>query len=192
MSYNPIKVDIPHRYHEKIKNALKGKSHVSVKVNLINPEDGGDVLLLTKRQISKMERARLIGKKSMTIRLSPKQVEANTRHEGGFLGMLIAALSAALPSIVSAATAAAPAVLASAATGAISGAISKAVSGDGLYFQKNGNTAKVQPVKGGGLYLSPYQSIEGGDGLFLKNGGEIYGDIEQKLKTELPILEMLL
>ena len=50
MLYNPIKVDIPHRYHEKIKNALKGKSQVSVKVNLINPEDGGDVLLLTKRQ----------------------------------------------------------------------------------------------------------------------------------------------
>ena len=191
MLYNPIKVDIPYKYHKKIKNALKGKSPVSVKVNLINPIEE-DLLLLTKGQISKMERARLIGKKSMTIRLSPKQVEANTRHEGGFLGMLIAALSAALPSIVSAATAAAPAVLASAATGAISGAISKAVSGDGLYFQKNGNTAKVQPVKGGGLYLSPYQSIKSGDGLFLKNGGEIYGDIGQKLKTELPILEILL
>ena len=190
MLYTPMKVDIPYRYHEKIKNALKGKSPVSVKVNLINPEED-DILLLTKGQILKMQRARLIGKKSMTIRLSSKQVEANIKHEGGFLGMLIAALSAALPSILSAATAAAPAVLASAATGAISGAIAKAVSGDRIFFQKNGLAVKMQPVKGG-LYLTPYRSIQGGDGLFLKNGGQIYKDIEQKIKTQLPILEILL
>ena len=103
-----------------------------------------------------MERAKLIGKKKMTIRMSHNQVKANLKHEGGFLGMLIDALSAAIPSITSAATAAAPALLASAATGAISGGISKAISGDGVYFQRNGLSAKLQPVHGGGLYLTPH------------------------------------
>ena len=197
MLYAPIKVDIPSRFHDKIKKALEkgeGKSAVSVKINLANPEDGHETLLLTKGQILKMERARLIGKKNMTIRFSRKQVEANVKHEGGFLGMLIAALSAALPSIISAATAAAPAVLASAATGAISGAISKAVSGDGLYFQKNSKRAKLQPIKGGGLYLSPHSIEVDGDGLFLKHGGKIYKDIGDSawIKTQVPILELLM
>ena len=196
MLYTPVKVDVPSRYHEKIKNAVgkgEAKSPVSMKINLLNT-NGHDTLLLTKGQISKIERARLIGKKNMTIRFSRKQVQANVKHEGGFLGMLIAALSAALPSIVSAATAAAPAVLASAATGAISGAISKAVSGDGLYLQKNRQTVKLQPVKGGGLYLTPHPIIENGNGLILKTGGEMYRDIEENpwIKKHVPIIEILL
>jgi len=155
MLYNPFKVDVPSRFHDKIKKALEdeNKKSVSVKINL---SGGEDTLLLTRGQIAKIERARMIGKDKMTIRMSRTQVKSNLKHEGGFLGLLIAALSAALPSIISAATAAAPAVLASAATGAISGVISKAISGDGIYFKKNGQSAKLQPVQGGGLYLSPY------------------------------------
>ena len=195
MLYTPVKVDVPSRYHEKIKKAVvkgEAKSSVSIKINLSNT-DGNDTLLLTKGQIAKIERARLIGKKNMTVRLSRKQVAVNVKHEGGFLGMLIAALSAAIPSIVSAATAAAPAVIASAATGAISGAISKAVSGNGLYLQKNGQAVKLRPVKGGGLYLTPHPMIDDGNGLFLKNGSEMYRDIDKSspIKTQCPILELL-
>ena len=108
MLYKPIKVDVPSKFHEKIKNALKDKSKKSVSVK-ISLNGGEDTLLLTRGQISKMERARLTRKNKMTIRMSRCQVESNLKHEGGFLGMLIAALTAALPSIVSAATAAGPA-----------------------------------------------------------------------------------
>ena len=189
--YKPVKVDVPSRFQEKIMEALKErKKTVSITISNL---DGEDTLLLTLlTQISKLERARLIGKKKMTIRMSRYQVNANLKHEGGFLGMLIAALSAALPSILSAATAAAPAVLASAATGAISGAISKAVSGDGMYFKRNGVSARLQPVLGGGLYLSPHPMVEG-DGLYVKQGNGMYG-IEDKpwVKSELPIMELIL
>ena len=195
MLYTPVKVDVPSRFHEKIQKSVekRGKSPVSVTLNLTT-EGGGNnhTLLLTQGQIGKMERARLIGKKKITIRMSPQQVNANVRHKGGFLGMLIAALSAAIPSIVSAATAAAPAVLASAATGAISGAISKAVSGNGLYFQKNGLSAKLEPVKGGGLYLTPHPLVIEGNGLYLKRGNEIDAITTDKLNSQLPIMELLL
>lgn len=203
MMYIPTKVDVPTKFHDKIKKAVKendGKKSVSVKINL-NTDGGNDtVLLLTRGQITKLERARLIGKKIMTIRLSPRQVRVNMKHEGGFLGMLIAALSAAIPSIISAATAAAPAVLASVATGAISGAISKAVSGDGLYLHKKGGhgCAKIQPVKGGGVYLTPHPPhphVQGGHGLYLKHNDRVFENISPKsswIKEQLPIVELLL
>ena len=188
--YTPVKVDVPSKFHDKIKKMVEqNKKMISVPVS---SEIGNDTLLLTSGQITKLERARLMGKKKIIIRMSSYQAKQNLKHEGGFLGMLIAALSAALPSIVSAATAAAPAVLASAATGAISGAISKAVSGDGMYFKRNGVSARLQPVLGGGLYLSPHPMVEG-DGLYLKHGNGMYG-IEDKpwVKSELPIMELIL
>ena len=198
MAYIPTKVDIPSRFHEKIKKAIEegGKSAaVSVKLNLIN--EGDHTLLLTRGQIAKIERARLIGKKKMTVRMTSRQVGANMRYKGGFLGMLIAALSAALPSIISAATAAAPAVLASVATGAISGAISKAVSGDGLYLHKKGHgCVKIHPVKGGGVYLTPHPHphVEG-HGLYLKHNDRVFGNLSPQsswIKEQLPIVELLL
>ena len=144
-------------------------------------------MLLTRGQIAKMKRARILGKKTMTIRMSRCQVQKNLKHEGGFLGMLIAALSAAIPSIISAATAAAPAIAASVATGAISGAVSHLVSGSGLYFRKNGICAKIQAVKGGGIYLAPHPEV-GGDGLYLaaphnsdeeEGGGFLYENVDE-------------
>jgi len=189
--YKAVKVDVPSSFHEKIKKSLGDENKKTVSVTISNLE-GNDTVLLTSSQISKLERARLIGKKKMTIRMSRYQVNANLKHEGGFLGMLLAALSAALPSIVSAATAAAPAVLASVATGAISGAISKAVSGDGIYFKRNGISARLQPVLGGGLYLSPHPMVEG-DGLYLRHGNKTIGiDDTPWIKSELPIIELLL
>ena len=188
--YTPIKVKVPSRFHEKIKKMLSGdKKMISVP---ISSAEGDDTLLLTSGQIAKVERARLMNKKKITIRMSRFQVKANMKHEGGFLGLLLGLLSAALPSIVSAATAAAPAVLASVATGAISGAISKAVSGDGIYFKRNGISARLQPVLGGGLYLSPHPMVEG-DGLYLKDGNKTMGiDDTPWIKEQLPILELLL
>ena len=208
--YTPVKVDVPSKFHDKIKKMVEqDKKMISVPVS---SEIGNDTLLLTSGQITKLERARLMDKKKIIIRMSAYQAKQNLTHEGGFLGMLIAALSAALPSIVSAATAAAPAVLASAATGAISGAISKAVSGDGLesignglylsphplshgdglYIKRNGLSAKIEPVDGNGLYLAPHP-LSRGDGLFLSKGGHMHEikDIE-KMKSKVPMIELII
>ena len=49
---------------------------------------GKDVFLLTHSQIQRLERAELIGKSTLNIHLSKKQVKANVQHHGGFHGML--------------------------------------------------------------------------------------------------------
>ena len=65
-----------------------------------------------------------------------------------------------------------PSLLGGLATGLVSGAVEKAVSGSGLYLQKRGsgiNAAKIQIVKGNGLYLTPHPPVVvNGHGLFLK------------------------
>ena len=38
MLYNPVKVNVPSRYHELIKKALEKKGKVSVKINLTASE----------------------------------------------------------------------------------------------------------------------------------------------------------
>ena len=142
--YKPFKVNVPETVHDKLKVAVVGDAKpVSVKVKL----DGGEqqhTLLLTRGQIEKLERARMIGKKSATVRLSRKQVQANVKHEGGFLGMLAALAARVLPSL-----------LGGLATGLVSGAVEKAItsSGKGLYLQKKGCTAKIQLVKGNGINI---------------------------------------
>ena len=193
--YKPIKVDVPEKIHDRLKSALKGtRSFVSIKVNLLTSE-GNDLLLLTRGQIAKIERARLMGKrKAISIRMSRKQVQANAKHEGGFLGLLIAAITA----IASAAASAAPAILAGVATGVATGLVERAVSGgNGIYLKKaGGECARVQLVNGGGLYLSPHPAPVEGDGLFLKIGKDIYGqEVLSRspwMKKEAPQLGLLL
>ena len=164
--YNPIKLDISGKVHDKLKLAVNRGTAVSIKVNLQNG-DGEHTVLLTRGQIAKIERARLIGKKRVTVRLSSKQVQANIKHEGGFLGMLASLAARALPTL-----------LTGLASGLVSGAVEKAVTaGSGLYLHKKGyGCAKVQIVKGDGLYLTPHPHINtaGGNGLFLKHGDQVY------------------
>ena len=186
--YQPIKVDVLHK--EKLKKKLTAGSTVGVKINL--KEEGEDVLMLTRGQISKLQRSKLIGKRTLTIRMSKAQLQANKKHEGGFIGLLIGAISA----IASAAAAAAPEVLAGVATGVATGLIDKAVSGNGLYLRKGDSCARIQPVKGGGLYLTPHPIVVDGDGLFLKHGNDIYpNDVISNspwIHSELPIVNLLI
>ena len=209
MLYNSVKVNVPSRYHELIKKALEKKGKVSVKINLAS-EKKDDTLLLTRGQISKMERATLIGKKTMTIRMSRNQVQKNVKYEGGFLGVIIAAIASAIAAITAAApavvatvaaaaSAAAPAIV-TGAVGALAAAgveagIAKIQGGSGLYLRKDGIFARVQPVKGGGLYLSPHPDVEeDGDGLYLKHEGKTYKDIGKSpwIKEQVPIIGLLL
>ena len=167
MLYKPFKLNVPETVHDKLKVAVAagGNKPISVKIKL-DSEEQQHTLLLTRGQIEKLERARMIGKKRATVRLSRKQVQANVKYEGGFLGMLAALAARVLPSL-----------LGGLATGLVSGAVEKAItsSGKGLYLQKKGCTAKVQLVKGNGLYLSPHPHIVDatvGNGLYFKGDGD--------------------
>ena len=168
MLYNPIKLDISRKQDDRLKLAISRGNAVSIKV-MIRDEEGEHTVLLTRGQIAKIERARLIGKRHITIRLSRKQVQANIKYEGGFLGMLASLAARVLPTL-----------LTGLAAGLVSGAVEKAVggSGGGLYLQKKGQCANVQFVKGGGLYLTPHHPPQqsAGEGLYLRHGDAVYGE----------------
>ena len=200
MLYKPFKVDVPDKYHDRIKTALKSGKKVSVKVSLQGSLDGdaggsgNQTLLLTDGQVRKLRKAKENGKKSATVRLGRRQVEVNKKHVGGFLSLIAGLLASAVP-----------AILAGVATSAVSAAIGKSISpssssadGSGLFLHRRNQTVQVQPVKGGGLYLSPHPphvSSSGGEGLYLKHGNDIYGQkvlLESPwVQEELPILKVL-
>lgn len=147
MTYTPVKVSVDEKQNKKMKNAIKEKKPLTLKVIFGNLEK--NTVLFTPSQVKKIERAQLIGKNCVSIRMSKKQVQSNVEHKGGFLWGLVSRL--------------APAIIG----GIASGLASKAVSGKGIYFQKKNICAKVEPVKGGGLYLSPHPNFVEGEGLLL-------------------------
>ena len=167
--YTAVKVDISNDQNDKLKTAIKRKKAVSIRIKSCN---GRHTILLTTSQKQRMERARLIGKVEVNIKLSRKQIIANLKHEGGFLSMLAGLAARALPTL-----------LGGLATGLISGGIEKAIggsgiqrSGNGLYLHKSGHYVKIRPIKGRGLELTPQRRPVGifGEGIFLKHGSRIY------------------
>ena len=179
--YTPTKLDISTDQHEKLTTAAQHGKAVSLKVNLATAA-GQHTFLLTHPQHKRLERARLMGQATVTIKLSGKQVKANVEHSGGFLGALLGLAARVLPTL-----------LGGLATGLISGGIEKAVSGrglflhsakrrhghggDGIYLNKSGHCVKVVPIKGRGLQLTPAKKqVHGifGDGLFVKDGSKVY------------------
>ena len=168
--YTPIKVNISENQNEKLKTAIKRKKPVSLRMK--TSDNGEHLILLTTSQKHRLERGRLIGKSDINIKLSRKQIIANLKHEGGFLGMLAGLAARALPTL-----------LGGLATGLISGGIEKAIggsgiqrNGNGLYLHKSGHCVKIRPLKGRGLELIPRRKPTGvfGEGLFLKHGSRIY------------------
>ena len=166
---------------------------ISIKLNLDHSGGGGGsggehTLLLTRGQIAKIDRSRLIGKRKVTIRLSKRQVKANVQHQGGFLGTLGGLAARALPSI-----------LGGLATGLVSSAVKRVVGGNGLYLHNLGHCVKIDPVRGNGLYLTPHKRLSGvqGNGLYLKRGSTIQGGSGLILGStspfkNIPILNLLL
>ena len=131
--YTPVKLNISIDQHEKLKNAINTQKTVSIKVDSRGGGGGGkDVFLLTHSQIQRLERAKLIGKSTLNIHLSKKQVKANIQHRGG-------------------------ALLGGLATGLVSGAVEKAVGGRGLYLHPSGRRSD-----GDGLYLHKSGHCESG------------------------------
>ena len=104
--------------------------------------------------------------------MSTKQLKHNKKIEGNFVGLLAGLAARALPMI-------AKTVLPALGVGALSGLASLGVQkamGSGLYFKKGGFVCQLE-TDGSGLYLKPYKGKglqSYGDGLYLKQGGNIY------------------
>ena len=152
--YTSTNVTVFDDQHDKLKKAIAHQKPISIKLDLDHSGDGGGgaggehALLLTRGQIAKIERSRLIGKRKITIHLSKREVKANVQHQGGFLGLLAGLAAQALSSILG--------VL---ATRLVSGAVKRAVGGEGLYIHKLGHCVKIDPVRGNGIYLTPHKRL---------------------------------
>ena len=100
--YTPVKLNVFTEQHDKLKNVVTHQKATSIKFNL-EDNSGGDsmhTLLLTRGQIAKIERAKLIGKRTVSIYLSKRQVQANVKHQGGSLSMLAGLAAKALPHLL--------------------------------------------------------------------------------------------
>ena len=180
--FHQHKVKISEVQKRKLKKAVgKKKNNISSATAVIlrlkkNELDGDDVLLFTKSQMERLNKAKR-AKRGITIKMSKHQVKANIRVEGGFLGMLASLAARFLPSLLSKV---APALLGGLATGLISSGVEKAIGGHGIFLHKKNHCYKVEPVEGDGLYLSPHPHLEGidaaaGEGIFLRtNNGTVY------------------
>ena len=74
--YTSAKVTVFDDQHDKLKNAIAHQKSISIKLN-----SGSDhALLLTRGQIARIERSKMIGKRQVTLHLSKRQVQANVQH----------------------------------------------------------------------------------------------------------------
>ena len=147
--YQPVKVHVPQKVHEKIKSLIAQDRGMPVKVDL---QEGDDILLLTPGQLIKMRNAKNEGKKSITLRFSRKQVRANVQHEGGFLSAILSVASKVLPTL-----------LTGLASGLIGGLAEKAITkGSGLYLGKRGRgVSEIHLLEGGDCIFHPYFTLKG-------------------------------
>ena len=154
---------------DKLQRAASNGCPVSIRLAHANLS-GDHRILLTRRQIQKIEKLRQSGKGGTTLDLSSKQVKQNVAKLGGFLPMLAGLAASALPVL-------AKTVLPALGVGALSGlgsaAISKAV-GSGLYLKRGGKVCCVT-ARGNGLHLKSASLPQSyGDGLYLKHGRKFY------------------
>ena len=111
--YVKYKVKISERDRRRLEKYGRGKKQLVL--HLKNDElSGDDVFLFTKQQVKKLNDAKQTGKRKINIVMSTRQVRANLRVEGVFLGMLAGLLSRFLPAFI---TKVAPSLLGGIATG---------------------------------------------------------------------------
>ena len=169
--YINAKVNISEGQKEKLQHAIKSNCPtVSIRLGYEDLK-GNDILAVTESQAKKLAKG-YENKKSITIKMSLKQLKHNMKVEGGFLGLLAGLAARALPML-------AKTVLPALGVGALSGLASTGVQkamGSGLYLKKGGLVSQVE-TDGQGLYLKPYKGKglkSYGDGLYLKQGGKLY------------------
>jgi len=187
VSYTNVHVNISENQKRNLKQAIESNGLVSICLSYEDLE-GNDLFTLTNSQVNRMTKAYENGK-SITITMSKCQVEHNKTIEGGFLSFLAGLTAKALPFL-------AKTVLPTLATGALSGvgsalaqkATNKAM-GNSLYLKKGKNIARVE-TDGQGLYLKPYKGSglsKVGDGLYLKQGGQVFAGSCLLLGTNSPL-----
>ena len=120
MRYSPTEVHVDPRQEDRLKNAIVKNKSCSVRIFLTEPQK--KTLLLTKGQIERIERAQLMGKDRVSIKLTVPQIKANTEHTGGFLWGLASALG---PLLLQGAKALAPAIIRGAASAVASKGMEK-------------------------------------------------------------------
>ena len=169
--YTNVYVNISDTQRKKLKDAIDAGCAATT-LNLKKTDLRGEhKLALANSQANKLQKA-IEGGKRVTFRMSKKQLKHNLKVEGGFLGLLVGLAARALPML-------ARTVLLALGVGALSGLASSGVQkamGTGLYFKKGGLITRAE-TDGRGLYLSPYKGKglnSYGDGLYLKQGGNIY------------------
>ena len=159
--YTQLDVHVPVKFHERIKEAVKQDRSLGVKIHLHDEPNAS--IWVTPGQLLKIQKGVIAGKKSLTIRMSRRQVKDNLKREGGFLSALLSLATKALPTI-----------LTGLAGGVLSGVVEKAVKGgDGLFLGKRGyGTAQVN-FEGNGITLTPVEA-ENLNGIYLKHDGQIF------------------
>lgn len=172
MRYVAVNVNVDEKQESKLQKAIQYGTGTSLRVSLLEPKK--DTVLLTKGQITRIDRARIEGKDAVSLKFSSVQVQKNKSHTGGFLWALASRLL--------------PALLGGVASSLAAKATDKVV-GRGVYFQKNGHCAQVQPVNGGGLYLSPHPKVSTGEGI--SDGGGLLLGSNSPFKN-IPLLNILL
>ena len=173
--YQKVKVNISQGQADKIKKAIQSGSVVNLKLSY-QDLDGEHVLALTKTQVNKIVKVYTNGT-GVVLNLSKKQLEHNSKVEGGFIGDLLPLLGM-LGSTLG--TRVVPAL----ATGLLAGvgsspgsAMVDKIAGRGVqatsvvYAKKNGRGMKMTAA-GSGMFLRPWIKSDsvGGDGLYIRSG----------------------
>ena len=100
MIYQEHKVKISAVQKKKLERQARGGKQKQLILHLKKGDlDGDDVFLFTKSQLEKIDRAKQ-KKRGVIIKMSPRQIKANMRVEGGFLSVLAGLLSSFLPTLV--------------------------------------------------------------------------------------------
>ena len=188
MTYIRHNVNISEGQKQKIQNAVKNKTPVSIRLSK-NDLNGDHMLLLTPSQINKIVKAKSLNE-GVTLNMSLKQLKENLTVEGGFIGALLGMLAPLAARVL-------PTLLGGLATGLISGGVEKAIGGKGLdkkekdgFFIQKDNKCYCGEYSGDGLYLRPHKyQPKLGDGIFLKSGGNIYEG--SSILNQIPIIGSL-
>ena len=98
--YKPVHINLSPNQEAKLKNAIQENKGVVITVDVNSEAAPTSLFLLTSTQENQLKQAKIINRPNLKIKLSRKQVQANAKHEGGFLGTLISLAARALPTIL--------------------------------------------------------------------------------------------
>ena len=170
--YTPVQVKIADSQRERFMSQIDQK-YVPVKIVVKDTPTPKDILLLTRGQIRKIEKAQELGKRRYkTIRMSRNQIEKNRKYQGGYLQLL---------NDVS-----------------MNDSTNSSMDNvdNGLYLVKRGHTMQIISIQEDGLHLqehplSLHETFS--DGVYQKHGNVIE-NVDTVLLDEkkLPILQWIL